>query len=95
MVSLKSRHYVYDVMTSGQILESTKSDVLVIKDAFSLYLVVQAPQLIRSSMSPTGLVDPGETRWSMEFDTHVSFVCTNDLYCLVLPTRVKYFVAPT
>ena len=62
MVSLKSRHYVYDVMTSGQILESTKSDVLVIKDAFSLYLVVQAPQLIRSSMSPTGLVDPGETR---------------------------------
>ena len=38
----------------------------------SLYSVVQAPQLIRNSISPTGLVDPSETQWSMEFDRPVS-----------------------
>ena len=70
----KCRNYVDDVMTSGQILESTKFYILLTKDAFSLYLVVQAPQLIRSSTSPTGLVDPSETQWSVEFDRQVSFV---------------------
>ena len=41
-------------------------------DAFSLYLAVQAPQVVRGSISPTGLVDPRETQWSVEFDRQVS-----------------------
>ena len=49
-----------------------------IRIQFSLHLVVQAPQLIRHSISPTGLVDPSETQWSMEFDTQVSFVVMID-----------------
>ena len=41
---------------------------------FSLYFVVQAPQVVRSSISPTGLVDPSETHWSVQFDTQVSLI---------------------
>ena len=49
-----------------------------IRIQFALHLVVQAPQLLRSSISPTGLVDPSETQWSMEFDRQVSFVVKVD-----------------
>ena len=82
MGSLKFGEYVDVVMTSGQIIDSTKFYVLVTKNAFSLYPVVQAPQLVTSSVSPTGLVDPSKTRWSVEFDRQVSLFL---LYCLVFP----------
>ena len=77
------RNYVDDVMIGGQILVSTKLYVLPyyvkqLRIQFCLYLVVQAPQLLRSSISPTGLVDPSETQWSVEFDRRVSFVFTID-----------------
>ena len=87
--SLKFGNYVDIVMISGQIIVSTKFYVLVTKDAFSLYPVVQAPQLVRNSISPTGLVDPSKTRWSVEFDRQASFVFT---VLLDPSTRV---VAPT
>ena len=48
--------------------------ILVTKYACSLYLVVQAPEVVKSSISPTGMVDPSTTQWSMEFDRQVSFV---------------------
>ena len=43
--------------------------------------------MIRSSTLPTGLVDPSETQWSVEFDRQVSFVFTTDCiqHCLVPP----------
>jgi len=56
---------------------------------FSLYFVVQAPQVVRSSISPTGLVDPSETQWSLEFDRQVRTIdCSPSTIC-------SYFVAPT
>ena len=67
------------VMTSELVLVNIiLHNVLLPLVAFSLCFVVQAPQLVRSSISPTGLVDPSETHWSMEFDTQVSFVVMID-----------------
>ena len=89
---LNCRNCVDHLIISGQILVSTVYVLIlgwVTKSVFSLYFLVQPPQLVRSSISPTGLVDPSTTQWSMEFDRQV--LCFyNWLYSTLLSPSTRY-----